>query len=295
MYADRVKSFALATILNASLLTATSGCDRPASPSGGAPGSAGSSSGPRTRAEAEAERRKLKDEVRKEVEAELRESLTRELRPKIRAEVERELAGRVASVGKPVGPDAVHVNQGNHGVPPIATATAPDAASGDASPTPTDVAADGGAGGNGPSEPASSNGTAGNDGDHDDPWTTPGPKIWPWRSGFRLVDVEVGTGLEDKTPTDVRLAYDTVPELFYCYTVFENPGAEATVTHVWRRGTRLVSRVELEVGSSPKWKTWSKQRTQSHWTGTWSCEVLGPDGQQLGLTVFRVGPQAANP
>ena len=50
-----------------------------------------------------------------------------------------------------------------------------------------------------------------------------------------------------------------------------------------------MARVELEVGNSPKWKTWSKQRTQPHWTGLWSCEVLGPEGQQLGATAFQVG------
>ena len=122
-----------------------------------------------------------------------------------------------------------------------------------------------------------------------DPWSELGTRIWPSAGGLKLVELVVGTALEDKLPTDVKTHYPTPPEILYCYSVFENPEADATVTHVWRRGSRLVSRVELEVGNSPKWRTWSKQRTQPHWTGLWSCEVLGGDGRQLGLTVFQIG------
>jgi hypothetical protein len=123
----------------------------------------------------------------------------------------------------------------------------------------------------------------------EDLWTRPGTHIWPLGGSPKLIELYVGSGLEEKLPTDIRTRYDAPPELLYCYTVFENPSPNATVTHIWRRGARLVSRVELEVGQSPKWRTWSKQRTQPHWIGTWSCEVLGPDGQQLGLTVFEIG------
>lgn len=123
----------------------------------------------------------------------------------------------------------------------------------------------------------------------DDIWTTPGTRIWPSAGGLKLVEHVVAAALDDKLPADVRLHYPNTPEILYCYSVFENPLPDTTVTHVWRRGSRLVSRVELEVGRSPKWRTWSKQRTQPHWTGLWSCEVLGPDGQQLGLTVFQIG------
>ncbi|MFO0750438.1 MAG: DUF2914 domain-containing protein [Myxococcota bacterium] len=283
-----MKGLALAMML---LSTPGAGCDRQAAPADRGPSNALSATGGTAERGGSqspvgaptpvsaSERQRLKDELRKEIEGELRAELTRELRPKIRAEVERELAGRTAAAEGPSTAPATAAPTGPATSPPNAPTAAPTAAgdrpdASDGSHTPTDTAGTP----TGPSGPR--------DGD---PWTTLGAKIWPSPGGFRLVDVEVGTGLEEKAPTDVRTVYDTVPELLYCYTVFENPGPEATVTHVWRRGTRLVSRVELEVGSSPKWKTWSKQRTQSHWTGTWSCEVLGPDGEQLGLTVFRVG------
>ncbi|MCC6623485.1 MAG: DUF2914 domain-containing protein [Deltaproteobacteria bacterium] len=216
--------------------------------------------------------------IRDELEAELRVEIERELRPRLRAELEAEVEAAVrARVERELAastrrdpPDAGATVASVDVLPTSALRADVIAATDDASPT-TAVA-----------RPDAAAGTG-------DPWATPGVKIWPKGGGFRVIEIAVGTGLEEKLPVNVKKVYDTVPELLYCYTVFENPGRDTTVTHVWRRGSRLVSRVELEVGASPRWKTWSKQRTQPHWTGLWSCEVLGPDGQQLGLSVFQLG------
>ena len=62
------------------------------------------------------------------------------------------------------------------------------------------------------------------------------------------------------------------------------------VTHIWRRDGKVVSRVELEVGRSPKWRTWSRQRLPASAEGRWSCEVI--EGQQdlkLGTVTVSVG------
>ncbi len=201
--------------------------------------------------EAEA-RQALRDELTPVV----RDELRRELTPIVRAELERDLA----AAPRPSAPDPGATDAGAPD-PGATDAGAPDAAT-----APDDR------------EPSAQ-----------DLWTRPGTRIWPSAGGIKLVDLRVGTALENKLPTDVRTHYPSTPEILYCYTVFENPLPDATITHVWRRGSRLVSKVELEVGRSPKWRTWSKQRTQPHWTGLWSCEVLGVDGQQLGLTVFQIG------
>lgn len=200
--------------------------------------------------------------------SEARAALEKELRPVIRAELRAELLPQVraelrAELG---GASAVGASEGGSAPRPAqAGGEAPDAVGG---------------------EPEVRGGPTGQDGDI---WSSPGSKIWPSSGGFRLVELVVGTALEDKLPVDIRTHYPNVPEILYCYTVFESPDQDTNVTHIWRRGSRLVSRVELEVGKSPKWRTWSKQRTQPHWTGLWSCEVLGPDGRQLGLTVFQIG------
>ncbi len=197
----------------------------------------------------------LRSEARAALKAELREEvrseLKNELRPAVVAELEREQ--HVLGQRDPV-------------LPPGGTTDSPEPDVRDAPSASTE-------------RPKS----------EEDLWNKPGTHIWPLGSFPKLIELYVGSGLDEKLPTNIRTRYDAPPEILYCYTVFENPSPNATVTHVWRRGARLVSRVELEVGQSPKWRTWSKQRTQPHWVGTWSCEVLGPDGEQLGLTVFDIG------
>lgn len=196
-----------------------------------------------------ADREALQQAMRTELEPIVRRELRAELEPIVRAELRREFTRTSEPDPRAPRPDATASN-----------APGPDATENPGSP-PADA----------------------------DIWNRPGTTIWPSPGGLRLVELAVGTGLEDKLPVGVAAHYPNVPEILFCYTVFENPSADQTITHVWRRSGRLVSRVELEVGKSPKWRTWSKQKSQPHWDGTWSCEVLGPDDRQLGLTVFVVG------
>jgi hypothetical protein len=119
----------------------------------------------------------------------------------------------------------------------------------------------------------------------------PGTRLARLDGPLRVHELSVGTGIVDRAPHDVRDAYPEVPEVLFCYTSIESRTPDLTLTHVWRRDGVLVSRVELEVPRSPRWKTWSRQRVLKKWTGTWSCEVLSPEGTQLGVTTFIVGPE----
>ncbi len=115
----------------------------------------------------------------------------------------------------------------------------------------------------------------------------PGVEIWP-DGRPRLIDLAIATEIKARKPVNVAQRYKAVPELLMCFTAFGSD-ADTTVTHVWRHGDRVVSRVELSVGRSPSWRTWSRQRLNVGGTGAWSCEVLGPDGQRLGVARVRVG------
>lgn len=215
------------------------------------------------------------EKLRAELLPVVRDELRHELRPVVMEELRRELAQpsggarpvEPADPGSGVGPNTRPTN-------PTPSSNAPNAGN-----TP------GATGPGTPTDPANLNPI----GPHSDLWNRPGTTIWPSAGGLRLVELSVGTGLEEKLPVGIESHYQQVPEILFCYTVFENPGPDQTVTHVWRRSGRLVSRVELEVGKSPKWRTWSKQRVAPHWRGVWSCEVLSPEGTQLGLHVFQVG------
>ncbi|MCB9786555.1 MAG: DUF2914 domain-containing protein [Deltaproteobacteria bacterium] len=104
-----------------------------------------------------------------------------------------------------------------------------------------------------------------------------------------LTDLAIATAVVDREPEGAAASFDTLPPLFLCYSVFDQREESATVTHVWSWNDREVARVELEVGRSPKWRTWSRQRLQPDQSGRWSCEVLAPDGRRLGLARVTVG------
>ena len=100
--------------------------------------------------------------------------------------------------------------------------------------------------------------------------------------GLKLVDLAIATEVKRREPLGISDTFTVMPRMFHCFCVFENRQEPVTVTHVWRRDGRVVSRVELEVGKSPKWRTWSRQRLQPAWTGEWTCEVQSAQGQVLG-------------
>ena len=115
-----------------------------------------------------------------------------------------------------------------------------------------------------------------------------GVKVWPG-SGTTLVDLAIATEIKGRKPVNVSDRYAEMPDMFLCFNALKNSVEDAQVTHIWRRGDRIISRVELSVGRSPHWRTWSRQRVKPTWTGEWSCEVVGPDGRRLGLASFRAG------
>jgi hypothetical protein len=196
-----------------------------------------------------ATRAAMENEIRKELRRELRDELRRELRQEISSELRRELEGR-----RPV--NALPSPDGGADRPEPSRAV-PGANAPLVSPTEADEG--------------------------------PGTWIATTDGTVRLLELAVGTGVEDRTPVDVRERYAEIPDMLYCYSAVDSRESDAAITHVWRRDGMLVSRVELEIGKSPRWKTWSKQKTQRHWKGLWSCETLGPDGRHLGVTRFVLG------
>jgi hypothetical protein len=198
------------------------------------------------------ERAAIVEEVRQTVRKDLREALREELTRELRESVRAEIAATAPTIPR-AGP-----------LPGKAPGTPPDPATAAAGVRPSIV-----------TEAV------------DD--ARPGTSLSQVDGPVRLVELAVGTNVVDRNPKDVRERYPEVPPMLYCYSAVESREPNQAIVHVWRRQGVLVSRVELEVGKSPRWKTWSKQKTQGHWTGPWSCEVTSADGQQLGVTRFIIG------
>jgi len=118
----------------------------------------------------------------------------------------------------------------------------------------------------------------------------PGVTLEEGVEGLVLMELAISTEVVARVPKGVSDKFATIPSVLFCFSVFKNRAGPKTVIHVWRRNGRTVSRVELNVGKSPQWRTWSRQRLDVTWAGDWSCEVLAPEGASLGQANFVLGP-----
>ena len=134
---------------------------------------------------------------------------------------------------------------------------------------------------------------AGNDGDGGRQLRV-GVYAYPARDGLAVVDLAIAERMQGRQPFNISDNYATPPALLACFGAYSNRGQEAQITHVWRKGDKLLSRVELRVGVGPKWRTWSRQRVRGG-NAVYSCEVLSPSGKRLGIARATVGGGEAAP
>lgn len=116
----------------------------------------------------------------------------------------------------------------------------------------------------------------------------PGVTLLGGDTKLSLSDLVVGTSVEAREPVGASHRFRAGVERFYCYAVYQSATADQASVHVWRFNGKVISRVELMVGKSPSWRTWSRHSARSGATGKWSCEVLGPAGKRLGIARFQV-------
>jgi hypothetical protein len=57
---------------------------------------------------------------------------------------------------------------------------------------------------------------------------------------------------------------------------------------VWKHEGVEKGVVELNVGKSPRWRTWSRRQMRTRDTGRWSVEVRSADGSILDTVDFEV-------
>ncbi|MEE9167196.1 MAG: DUF2914 domain-containing protein [Candidatus Neomarinimicrobiota bacterium] len=97
----------------------------------------------------------------------------------------------------------------------------------------------------------------------------------------------------DRTPVNPGTEFEAGVEKVYCFTAVANPGPKTTITHVWSHEGEEKTRVEMNVGTSSRWRTWSK--FQPEWTGSWNVTVLDAAGTEIGSADFNFGPLEAAP
>jgi hypothetical protein len=83
-----------------------------------------------------------------------------------------------------------------------------------------------------------------------------------------------------------------VGDVAWAWVAVKNSGDSQPATMVWTRDGQIRSRLTLEIGSSPRWRTWSRRTMRASDVGAWRVEVQDGQGQVLHTMRFEVSPQA---
>lgn len=104
-------------------------------------------------------------------------------------------------------------------------------------------------------------------------------------------DFQFGTDVENRELVGTDSVFSNSVENIYCLTHITGARDTVTVTHVWYYNNEEKATVDLEVRSN-SWRTWSSKRMLEAWTGNWSVDVLGPNGEILATKRFRIIEEA---
>ena len=100
-------------------------------------------------------------------------------------------------------------------------------------------------------------------------------------------DSAIALDIVDHAPVDVGESFDIYTEQLYCFTKIAGGGEGDFVEHVWRWGDKVMARVKLNVGG-PMWRTHSSKRIIRVWTGAWTVDIVGPEGDVLDTLSFTI-------
>lgn len=99
--------------------------------------------------------------------------------------------------------------------------------------------------------------------------------------------LQFGTDVQDREVVGADTTFSSSVERIFCLTRIAGVQDSASVTHVWYYDNDEKARVELPVRGS-NWRTWSSKSILPSWTGQWSVDVLGPDGEVLRTQYFTI-------
>ena len=104
--------------------------------------------------------------------------------------------------------------------------------------------------------------------------------------GIVLKDFILTHGVEAREPVDAAHSFDLSDGQVYAFARLFNDGPPSDVTVVWMHEGSVHASVDLAVGTSPGWRTWSSANLKP---GHWTVRLVGADGVTLDERDFAVG------
>ncbi len=100
-------------------------------------------------------------------------------------------------------------------------------------------------------------------------------------------DFVLSHGINEREPVDITYSFLPSDERAYAFLRVNNLGARTSVIFIWYYEDRVHAAVDLDIGTSPGWRTWSSANVRS---GQWRVELLGYDGLVLAAHSFVGAP-----
>ncbi len=107
----------------------------------------------------------------------------------------------------------------------------------------------------------------------------------PVHPDLAVTTLTLTRGIVDKEPIDATDWFSASDGEVYAFVRIKNPGGPTQITFSWYHGDRLQASVELNVGQSLSWRTWSKSRIRP---GNWRVQVADDSGRILAESSFTV-------
>lgn len=104
-------------------------------------------------------------------------------------------------------------------------------------------------------------------------------------------DLILSRGIYEREPADIAKSFEPSDERAYAFARISNEGPLTSVSFVWHYGSNIHAKVDLNVGTSQGWRTWSSAKLKS---GDWRVELVTEEGEVLAERAFTVAPLMGN-
>ena len=96
-------------------------------------------------------------------------------------------------------------------------------------------------------------------------------------------------GVLEREPVGSTEAFVVEDGRAYAFARINNEGSPTTVSFVWQYGNEKHANIDMNVGTSSGWRTWSSVALRP---GNWQVQLVGSDGVVLAQRTFSVGMQS---
>jgi hypothetical protein len=110
----------------------------------------------------------------------------------------------------------------------------------------------------------------------------------PERSRLSVLEVATCLNVESRIPEGISSHFSTDSGAVWAYVKVNNPGEKSHITMVWKRDNQVRAKMRLPVGTSPRWRTWSRMRIRQYDVGEWTVEVRDDNDLLLKEILFDV-------